>query len=266
MPNISLNFVNNTAAATSDQILIFLQPVQPQPNYLFSAWSVLNPSIGSIQSTILSNNFSGSIASLGKTHGNYSKPVALTLGKSNLIANPNNQSPVIGVTSGTLHPEQVGLENQAITPPTHLSVKWYVNNSLVVETNNTTETALKPGSTATFQLKQSIYCMLAQVPILTETYTLQTFSQTKEFSVPNSAAELCYEVYTDKDGINKFREINCADMAQFRQQSERVVRAISAAMQPSRSSVYALGSGSREQQRVLSGYDDTEAPEGSLDE
>lgn len=92
-----INLFNNTTRVTTNQILLFLQPIAPQENYLFTAWQVLNPSIDSAQSAVLTNNFSGSIASFGDTRGNYSAPVALPLGVALEITDPNNQSPVIGL-------------------------------------------------------------------------------------------------------------------------------------------------------------------------
>lgn len=235
MPTTNLHFLNNASAPTSNSILIFLQPTGALENYNFYAWSVLNPSIGSTQTAVLTNSFSGSIASFGDSKGNYSRPVALPLGVPLLVTNPNNQSPVIGVpdTNNTQVPaDAVGLENQAITPPTDLSVQWYVNNNLVVETNNTATTTLNPGFTATFELKQSIYCMLAQPPTLTTTYTIQTFSQMTEFEVPSNATDLYFEVYTDPTtGIDSFEQVTQAQFQQAQQSALEVAKGISAAMQ-----------------------------------
>lgn len=217
-----LNFLNNTSKPTSNQILIFLQPVGPQQNYLFSAWNVLNPSIGSTQSVILNNEFSGSIATFGDTRGNYSGPVSLPLGKALQITNPNNQSPVIGLPGDSIDKEQVGLQNDAITPPTNLSVTWYVNGNKVVETNNTSTTTLNPGFKSLFQLKQSIFVFLGQRPTETETYTLSTINKTQEFPIPNSATEVSFEVYTDTDGIDKFREISNQQFNTLVEQSVRL--------------------------------------------
>jgi hypothetical protein len=77
--------------------------------------------------------------------------------------------------------EQVGLQNDAITPPTNLSVTWYVNGNKVVETNNTSTTTLNPGFKSLFQLKQSIFVFLGQRPTETETYTLSTINKAQEF-------------------------------------------------------------------------------------
>ena len=217
-----LNFLNNTSKPTSNQILIFLQPVGPQQNYLFSAWNVLNPSIGSTQSVILNNEFSGSIATFGDTRGNYSGPVSLPLGKALQITNPNNQSPVIGLPGDSIDKEQVGLQNDAITPPTNLSVTWYVNGNKVVETNNTSTTTLNPGFKSLFQLKQSIFVFLGQRPTETETYTLSTINKTQEFPIRNSATEVSFEVYTDTDGIDKFREISNQQFNTLVEQSVRL--------------------------------------------
>lgn len=233
MPTTNLHFLNNTARATSNQILIFLQPTAALPNYNFYAWEVLNPSIGSTQMAVLTNSFSGSIASFGDTRSNYSRPVALPLGQALLITNPNKQSPVIGVPdpdNDQVPAGAVGLENQAVTPPTNLSVKWYVNNNLVVETNNTAATTLNPGFTSTFELKQSIYCMLAQPPTMTETYTLQTFSKMTEFRVPNNATELFFEVVTVK-GVDTFREMAAEDFQRAEQNGLIMARSLSDAAQ-----------------------------------
>jgi hypothetical protein len=207
MESTKISFFNNTTTSTSNQILLFLQPVEAKSNYLFSAWNVLNPSRFSSQYVILSTDFSGSISSYGDTHGNYSSPVGLILGKALEITNPNDQSPVIGlpVDKPLLTPNQVGLLNNTATPAENLSVTWYVNGKKVVETNNTETTTLNPGFTATFELKQYIYCMLGQKPSLTETYTLQSFGMMQQFQVPNGADELNIEVYTDKDGKDKFK-------------------------------------------------------------
>ena len=243
MPTTNLHFLNNVSAPTANQILIFLQPTVALENYNFYAWQVLNPSIGSTQMAVLTNNFSGSIATFGDSKGNYSRPVALPLGVPLLVTNPNNQSPVIGVpdTSNKQVPAgAVGLENQAVTPPTDLSVKWYVNNNLVVETNNTVTTTLNPGFTSTFQLKQSIYCMLAQPPTQTSTYTLQTFSLMSEFSVPSQATDLYFEAYTNASGIDTFQQMSQADFQKAEQNALSAVRSLSAATQSLRREISAL--------------------------
>lgn len=208
MATIKLNFFNNTDRPTSNQILIFLEPIDPQENYLFSAWNVLNPSIGSTQAVTLSNEFSGSIATFGDNRGNYSRPVALPLGNALQITNPNNQSPVIGLPGDSIFPEQVGLQNEAKTPPTRLSVTWYVNGNKVVETNNTDVTTLNPGFKSLFQLKQSVFLYLGQKPTETETYTIQTINKAQEFKVPNDETEMNFEVYTEPDGVDKFRLVS----------------------------------------------------------
>lgn len=235
MPTTNLHFLNNTAAPTSNVILIFLQPTGALENYNFYAWEVLNPSIGSTQMAVLTNSFSGSIATYGDSRGNYSRPVALPLGVPLLVTNPNNQSPVIGVpdqNSTQVPADAVGLENQAVTPPTDLSVQWYVNNNLVVETNNTQTTTLNPGFISTFELKQSIYCMLAQPPTVTSTYTIQTFSQMTEFAVPSDATDLYFEVYTDpKTGIDSFESITQSQFQQAQQSALRAARSLSVATQ-----------------------------------
>jgi hypothetical protein len=243
MPTTNLHFINNTVAVTSNVILIFLQPTGALENYNFYAWEVLNPSIGSTQMAVLTNSFSGSIATYGDSRGNYSRPVALTLGVPLLVTNPNNQSPVIGVPdqNNTQVPaDAVGLENQAVTPPTDLSVKWYVNNNLVVETNNTQTTTLNPGFTATFELKQSIYCMLAQPPTVTSTYTIQTFSRMTEFAVPSNATDLYFEAYTNSQGIDTFKQITQAPFQQAQQSALLAAKSLSDATQSLRQEISAL--------------------------
>lgn len=236
MPTTNLHFLNNAKDVNSNSILIFLQPTLALENYNFYAWSVLNPSIGSTQTAVLTNSFSASIASFGDSKGDYSRPVALpTLGKPYLVMNPNNQSPAIGVpdTTNTQVPaDAVGLENEATTPPTDLSVKWYVNNNPVVETNNTPSTTLNPGFTATFELKQSIYCMLAQAPTVTSTYVLQTFSHMTEFPVPSNATDLYFEVTTDPTTkIDSFQEVTQDKFLQAQQNTLNVAKRVSRAMQ-----------------------------------
>lgn len=244
MPTTNLHFLNNTSAVTSNEILIFLQPTGALENYNFYAWQVLNPSIGSSQMAVLTNNFSGSIATYGDSKGNYSRPVALPLGVPLLVTNPNNQSPVIGVPNPNnkqVPADAVGLENEATTPPTDLSVKWYVNNNLVVETNNTQTTTLNPGFTATFELKQSIYCMLAQPPTQTSTYTIQTFGLTTEFPVPSDATDLYFEVYTDPaTGIDSFKQVTQAEFQQAENSALHAAKSLSAATRVLRKEISAL--------------------------
>lgn len=242
MPTTNLHFLNNVARPTSNQILIFLQPTAALENYNFYAWQVLNPSIGSTQMAVLTNIFSGSIATFGDSRGNYSRPVALPLGVPLLITNPNQQSPVIGVpdpSNNQVPADAVGLENQAVTPSTDLSVKWYVNNNLVVETNNTAENTLNPGFTSTFELKQSIYCMLAQPPTITATFTLQTFSRMTEFPVPSDATDLYFQVIT-VNGVDKFQQITQQQFQQAQQSALHMARSIGDAVRPLHMEIDAL--------------------------
>jgi hypothetical protein len=231
MATTKLNFFNNTDKTTSNQILIFLEPIDPQETYLFSAWNVLNPSIGSTQTATLSNDFSGSIATFGDNRGNYSRPVTLELGKALKITNPNNQSPVIGLPGDPIFREQVGLQNEAKTPKTSLSVTWYVNGNKVVETNNTKETTLNPGFKSLFQLKQSVFLYLGQRPTETETYTIQTINQAQEFKVPNDATEMNFEVYTDPDGVDKFRLVRPNTYHQMVEEAVRISNIYNAEIQ-----------------------------------
>ncbi len=203
--NTTITFFNQVDAPTSNQILIFLQPEGAQDNYLFSAWDVLNPAIGSHASAQLSTQYSGSIATFGDTRGTYSDPVEMPLGQALGITNPNNQSPVIGGPdpSSGITSDEVGLANNCLTPPTDLSVAWYINGSRVVETNNTATTTLNPGFISTFQLKQAIFCMLAQVPTEGTTFTLQSFGRMTAFPIPNGAPEVNILVKT-VGGIDQF--------------------------------------------------------------
>lgn len=208
MQTTTITFVNNTASPTSDQILLFLQPVGPQANYVYSAWDSLNPSIGSLQDVELTTTFSASIAPLGSDHDDHSSPAELSLGTVSEVINPNNQSPFIGGTTDqssiTPTSDQVAVYNNTLIPPLNLSVTWLVNGKQVVQTNNTDTTALKPGDTATFQLQQSIYCMLGQIPQVEPTWTAESVGKMVTFPIPN-ASELSIEVYTGTDGRNSFR-------------------------------------------------------------
>lgn len=203
--------VHNTIQhPTSNKVLMFLRPVEASDNYLFSAWNVLNPGPGSSQQVDLTTSFSASIAQWADSHGSYTDPVALPLGQAVTVTDLNGQSATIdtGNIYGPLTPDQVGLYNDATTPPTDLSVTWWVNGNKVVETNNTAATTLNPGFTSTFQLKQSVYLMFGQAPTVTQTYTLQTFSQAVEIPVPNGATDLYIEAYTDASGIDTFKAVS----------------------------------------------------------
>lgn len=225
MPTTRLNFYNNIGRPNSDSILLFLQPVDPKDNYQFYAWNVLNPSYQTNQFADLTTEFSGSIASFGDSRGSYTRPVGLSLGRALTVENPNNQSPRIGDSGKTLAAQQVGIENLTESPPTPLSVSWYVNNNKVVETNNTPVTTLQPGFTSTFELKQSIYCMLAQAPTTTTTYTLQTFSATTEFKIPLNVSQLYFEAYVDSKGVASFREM---EKPKFLELQERAMQRVAA--------------------------------------
>jgi hypothetical protein len=70
-------------------------------------------------------------------------------------------------------------------------------------------------------LKQSIYCMLAQPPTITSTYTIQTFSQMTEFPVSSAATDLYFEVYTTPKGIDTFEQITQSRFEQAQRRSAR---------------------------------------------
>jgi hypothetical protein len=212
---------NSVDQATSNVVLMFLQPVTPEDNYLYSAWNVLNPSIGSNQQVQLSTSFSGSIAAYGSSVSDYTDPVGLPLGAAVLITNPNNQSPVIGGPSSALMTaDQVGLDNECNSPVTDLSVIWYVNGKKVVETNNTPTTTLNPGFTSTFQLKQSVWVMFGQRPQTTTTYTVQTFGHAVEIPIPNGATDVYIEAYTD-NGVDTFKSIPASQFDALVRKSSR---------------------------------------------
>ncbi len=216
MQTTTLHFHNNVSHVNENRILIFLQPVNPQDTYMYAAWTVLNPAIGGHQSAVLSTSFSGAAAALGST--DYTDPKPLSLGTYPLqVINPNNQGLLIDGedTSISLTPNQVGLENLAETPPTHISLQWYVNNNLTVQTNNTAVSALTPGFTATFELQQYVYLMLGPKPIQEPSYTVQVFSKTQQFAVPSSVSDLYFEVYTDpKTDVDQFKQVSVSDYQQ----------------------------------------------------
>jgi hypothetical protein len=142
----------------------------------------------------------------------YTDPVGLSLGTAALITNPNNQSPAIsGASTRAITADEVGLDNEAITPPTDLSVIWYVNGNKVVQTNNTPSTSHNPGFVSTFQLKQSVWVMFGQRPQITTTYTVQTFNQAVQIPIPNGATDVYIEAYTATGGIDTFRVATAAD-------------------------------------------------------
>jgi len=204
--------VHNTVTdVTSNVVLMFLQPVQPQDNYVYSAWNVLNPAPGSHQQIDLTTSFSASIAAFGSSVTDFTDPVGLTLGTPALVSDPNQQSPAIGgQSSRQITQDQVGLDNECLSPATNLSVIWYVNGNKVVETNNTASTTLNPGFVSTFQLKQSVWVMFGQRPQITTTYTAQTFGQAVEIPIPNGATDVYILAYTD-NGIDTFKPTTQAE-------------------------------------------------------
>ena len=193
---------NTIEQQTANKVLMFLQPVEVSANYQFSAWNVLNPGRGSSQHVDLTTSFSASNSEWGSSRGDYTDPVALPLGTAVTINDLGGQSATIntGEVHGPLTPAQVGMYNAATTPPTDLSVTWYVNGNKVVETNNTDLTTLNPGFTSTFELKQSVYVMFGQAPTVTQTYLVQTFSNTVEIAIPNGATDVYIVAYTGPDG------------------------------------------------------------------
>jgi hypothetical protein len=212
---------NSVSQATSNVVLMFLQPVTAQNNYVYSAWNVLNPSPGSWQQVQLTTSFSGSISAFGSGVSDYTDPVGLTLGAAALITDPNDQSPAIGgLSTVPITPDEVGLDNECSSPPTDLSVVWYVNGNKVVETNNTPTTTLNPGFTSTFQLKQSVWVMFGQRPQTTTTYTVQTFNQAVEITIPNGATDVYIEAYTE-NGRDTFRSISAPEFEALARKSSR---------------------------------------------
>ena len=153
------------------------------------------------------------MAAFSSSRGDYTDPVALAYGQPLLVTNQDEQGPTIGGDSSlSITPDEVGLDNECITPATNLSVTWYVNGNKVVETNNTVTTTLNPGFDSTFQLKQSVWLMFGQKPISTSTYTVQTFSRTTEIPVPNGASDLYIEAYTN-NGVDTFKAVTKAEFA-----------------------------------------------------
>ena len=101
-----------------------------------------------------------------------------------------------------------------------LTVIWYVNGHQVVQTNNTATTTLNLGFLSTFQLEQSVWLMFGQMPLITTTYVAQTFSAAAEFAIPNGAADLYIEAYTDPTGRDSFQVVTAEEFAALSQQSE----------------------------------------------
>jgi len=212
---------NNVSKPTANVVLLFLQPVQAEDNYVYSAWNVLNPSIGSNQECVLETSFSASIAEFNSKVGDYSDPVPVTLGSAGLITNPNGQSPaIVGTSTQPITPDQVGLDNECVSPGTELSVSWYVNGNRVVQTNNTESSTLNLGFVSTFQLTQSVWLMFGQEPLITTTYVAQTFSAATPFPIQNGTADLYIEAYTDPTGRDSFKVVSPEDFAALAQQPE----------------------------------------------
>ncbi|MEV6345264.1 hypothetical protein [Actinoplanes sp. NPDC051851] len=206
---------NSITRANSNSILMFLQPVEPQEDFTYSAWNVVNPSPHSFQSKTLETTYSASIAEVGGS--DFSTPTELMLGMPRIITNPDGQSPAI--TSAVATPaqlecsaDQVGLFSLANTPPTPLSITWYVTGKKVVETNTLPTTALQPGNGGLFELQQTLYLMFAQHPISTATYTEQTVSSQMKIPFASDATDVYIQAYTDEsDSIDKCRKVTKAE-------------------------------------------------------
>jgi hypothetical protein len=203
---------NSITRPNQNEVLLFLQPVNASPAFMYSAWNVLNPSPLSYQSVSLSTIFSASIAQFGDTHGDYSRLVDLPLGTAWTITDENNQSAKITSAVSTtpqLTSTQVGLYNGAVTPDVDLSVVWYVNHKKVVETNNTATTVMSPGFTSMFELEQKLYLMFGQVPMQTTTYTAQTVSKMVNFPIDLSVSDLHRRVHGIDDANSNVLGLHC---------------------------------------------------------
>ena len=215
-----IHVYNRVTKDTSNVVMLFLQPVEPKEDYVYSAWNVLNPSRGAHQQCELTTSFSAGIASFDSPVVDYTDPVGLTLGTPALVTNKNGQSPAISGTSAkSITGSEVGLDNEATTPPTDLSVTWYVNGNKVVQTNNTRETSLNPGFISTFQLKQAVWVMFGQRPQITTTFTAQTFGQAVQIPIPNGASDVYIEAYTGADGIDTFKAVTPPVFAELTRQN-----------------------------------------------
>jgi hypothetical protein len=203
----TIHVYNACTDKTSNEVLMFLQPVSPNDNYMYSAWNVLNPSPNSHQSCELTTTFSASIAALGSSVDDYTDPFGLTLGSLAVVDNPDNQSPAFDSKATSSLPvtaDEVGVDNECVSPDTNLSVIWYVNGNQVVQTNNTATTSLNPGYASTFQLYQAVWVMFGQKPTTTLTFTAQTFGAAVKIPIPNGATDVYIKAYTNSEGIDTF--------------------------------------------------------------
>jgi hypothetical protein len=173
---------------------------------------VLAPSLHEQQTVELSVRLSAAVAPFGHGLDTYCEPIQLPFNAHPLeVVNAPSDGHICAgrsVEDVSLPSEQVGLKNHLASPRTDLSILWYLNGMLIMQSHNTRATQLRPGALATFQLEPSIYMLLSPNVRNGPFYPEQILANSKKIALPPAVTDLYFEVCTDAEGVNYVRELS----------------------------------------------------------
>jgi hypothetical protein len=207
-----LHFYNNVQRPSENKLLLFLRAAAVQKYDMYAAWQVLAPPLHEQQTVELTVRLSAAVAPFGHSLDTYCEPIPLPFNTHPLevVNAPSDGCICAGrcVENVSLTPKQVGLKNHLANPRTDLSVLWYLNDTLIMQTHNTRATQLRPGALATFQLEPSISMLLSPSVRCGPLYPEQIFTTSEKFALSPDATDLYFEICTNEVGIDYVRELS----------------------------------------------------------
>ncbi|CAB1275493.1 hypothetical protein [Candidatus Nitrosacidococcus tergens] len=197
MKTVKFNVKNNLPTQTTNHVLVFLKPVQPQSDYQYFAWQDLNPS----QGYIIPFDFSIDISvAVGDINGGLGSPTSINPGQCFTAINPNGQTPKIdNIDINNVKPEQAGIVNGCNTPDTRIVLVWSNRGNRVITVGKGANDIINVGKIVTFELEPSLYFMAADPTITGPNFTLQDYSDTTEYklNVGDSEVDVSWTRGTD---------------------------------------------------------------------
>lgn len=201
MKTVRFNVKNDLSTTTTNHVLVFLKPVDPQSDYQYHSWINLNPSVGYTKP--FDFNIDLSVA-VGDIDGGFGPQVPINPGECFQAQNPNGQSPFIDSSNniGGVTEAQVGVKNDCTTPDIQIVLTWSNRGNKIVTVGAQPPDIINVGKTVTFELEPSLYFMAADPTVVGPDFTLQDYSQATEYKL-NPSVDVVNVTWTRESSAGK---------------------------------------------------------------
>ncbi|BCD84459.1 hypothetical protein PSm6_08660 [Pseudomonas solani] len=172
-------------------VLVFLKPQNPQRDYRIHAWQVLTGSAGSTETFQYEAVIATDVSSHGGKAGSLIVSERKAIEPGNLLKAvcsssmlPYLEQASRSLAEAKLTPQQCGVINQT-NPYIQFDSNWYVNDRPVVTMPN-----VDTNMTVSFEYLPNFYFMVANPPLVGQTYIVQNFSDMTQYVAPITATEV----------------------------------------------------------------------------